>query len=38
VDSGAAPSETKDSGAGRDQGNAALAGLVVAFIAAACFF
>lgn len=36
--SGAAPTETKDSGAGRDQGNAALAGLVVAFIAAACFF
>ncbi|CEI69133.1 hypothetical protein FVEN_g4103 [Fusarium venenatum] len=38
ADSGVAPTETKDSGAGRDQGNAALAGLVVAFIAAACFF
>ncbi|RGP79443.1 murein transglycosylase [Fusarium longipes] len=38
VDSGVAPTETKDSGAGRDQGNTALAGLVVAFIAAACFF
>ncbi|KAF5005632.1 hypothetical protein FDECE_7936 [Fusarium decemcellulare] len=34
----AAPSESKEGEAGRQQGSAAVAGLVVAFIAAACFF
>jgi hypothetical protein len=34
----AAPTESKDSEAGRHQGNAAVAGLVVAFIATVCFF
>ncbi|KAF5673582.1 murein transglycosylase [Fusarium heterosporum] len=38
VGSGAAPTETKDNEAGRHQGNTAIAGLVVAFVAAACFF
>lgn len=38
VGSGPAPTESKDSEAGRHQGNAAIAGLVVAFIATACFF
>lgn len=34
----AAPTQSKEGEAGRHQGNAAVAGLVVAFIAAACFF
>ncbi|KAF4454518.1 murein transglycosylase [Fusarium austroafricanum] len=38
VNSGAAPTQSKESEAGRHQGNTAAAGLVVAFIAAACFF
>ncbi|WKT45670.1 SUN family [Fusarium oxysporum f. sp. vasinfectum] len=38
VDSGAAPTQSKENEAGRHQGNTAVAGLVVAFIAAACFF
>ncbi|KAJ4269983.1 hypothetical protein NW762_001656 [Fusarium torreyae] len=36
--SGAAPTESKEGEAGRHQGNAAAASLVVAFIAAICFF
>ncbi|KAF4966954.1 hypothetical protein FSARC_5439 [Fusarium sarcochroum] len=36
--SGPAPTESKEGEAGRHQGNAAVASLVVAFIAAVCFF